>query len=151
MQTHKVVETIAGALVLTVAVYFAGFAYSRAGVGGGSGYALNATFNSIDGLAVGNDVRIAGVKVGVVSALSLDRTSYDAVVVLSIDRDVAVPEDTAAKIASESLLGGAYVALSIVGSEEMLAPGDEIEETQGAVSLTDLIGQAIFSGGGADR
>ena len=119
-------------------------------MGQSAGYEVQARFNRVDGLAVGNDVRIAGVRIGQVIAQDLDRSSFEAVVRMAIDPDVVLPDDTAAKIASESLLGGKYVSLEPGGGIDSLADGDEIEYTQGSVSLEELIGQVIYSSTGSE-
>ncbi len=152
----NLVETLIGAVVLAVAAFFLAFAYSTAGVGGGvSGYELKARFNRADGLVTGSDVRMSGIKVGTVTAQALDPKSYDAVITFTIDGRYQLPDDSAAKIASESLLGGNYLSIEPGGSDVMLKPGQNIKFTQGSVSLMDLIGQAIFSatagGGNGDK
>jgi phospholipid/cholesterol/gamma-HCH transport system substrate-binding protein len=142
----NVVETLIGAVVLAVAGLFLFFAYSTADVGDvGDGYALIAKFNRVDGLSPGSDVRIGGIKVGSVGKLSLDSDTYQAVVTMNINTDVKLPEDSSAKITSEGLLGSNYLSLEPGGAMDMLADGDEIPYTQGAVDIVNLIGQAIFS------
>ena len=149
----NLVETLIGAVVLAVALFFLAFAYSTAGVGGGlSGYELQARFNRADGLVVGGDVRLSGIKIGTITRQSLDPQTYSAVVSFSVDERYQLPEDSAVKIASEGLLGGNYLSVEPGGSDRMLKAGDEVKFTQGSVNLMDLIGQAIFSatGGGAN-
>lgn len=142
----NIVETIIGAVVLAFAAIFLIFAYRTADLGtSGNGLNLVAKFDQVDGLQVGSDVRMSGIKVGTVTSQVLDPQTYQAVIGLSIKDDIALPEDTAAKIAAESLLGGSYLDLEPGGAEDMLENGDEIEFTQSSVSLMDLIGQAIFS------
>lgn len=142
-------ETMVGGLVLLVAVSFVFFAYSRADVGKASGgYNIIAQFSRVDGIAPGTDIRISGVKVGTVSHLSLNPANYMAELALQIDQSVKLPRDTVAKIDSESLLGGQYVALEPGADEDMLKDGDKIAYTQSSPSLQSLLGQVIFSAGG---
>lgn len=137
----NLVESIIGALVLIVAGWFLTFAYERTDGASVSGYVLQARFDRIDGLNLGSDVRVAGIKVGSIVASELDPLSYQAIISFSVDSSVELPVDTAAAISSESLLGGSYLSLLPGGMEEMLAPGDEISETQDAVDLLGLIGK----------
>lgn len=131
-------ETILGAIVAVVAVGFFVFAAAQAGQAStGSGYDLTARFQRVDGIAVGSDVRVSGVKVGVVRAVALDPNTYLAQLTLSIDNGVQVLDDSTARIASDGLLGGAYVAIEPAGMDP-LAPGAEIPNTQGAVDLLTL-------------
>ncbi|MEQ8390170.1 MAG: outer membrane lipid asymmetry maintenance protein MlaD [Thalassospira sp.] len=143
--SNRLIETLAGAAVIAVAVVFAGYSYSRAGLDTVEGYELKASFNRIDGLVVGNDVRISGVKVGSVTAQDLDPNTYMAVVKMSVRSDLTLPLDSSAKIASDGLLGGKFVALEPGGDIDMIEEGGEIEYTQGSVNLEDLIGQVIYS------
>jgi len=148
----NVVETLIGAVVLAVAGLFLFFAYSTADVGDVSGgYSLVAKFNRVDGLAPGSDVRIGGIKVGTIGQLSLEPDTYLAVVKMNINTTVKLPDDSSAKISSEGLLGSNYLSLEPGGSDVMLADGDEIPYTQGAVDIVNLIGQAIFSATGSGK
>lgn len=145
----NLVETLIGAVVLAVATVFLVFAYSTAGVRSTvTGYEVMARFDRIDGLATGSDVRLSGIKIGSVTGQSLDTRTYQAVVRLNIDSAVKLPDDSSAKVATEGLLGGSYLSIEPGGSDAMLKSGGEIKFTQGAISLVDLIGQAIFSAAG---
>jgi len=142
---RNVIETVLGGVVLAVAAVFLAFAYKSADLRKVEGYALTANFSSITGLQSGADVRISGVKVGSVSALTLDPKSYQAVVHLSLDNTVKLPKDTAAVIASESLLGGKFLSLEPGGEADTIKPNGRIEYTQSTPGLEQLLGQVIFS------
>jgi len=145
------VEVIIGAVVLVVAALVLVFAYTSASLRPVRGYEVLAKFDRIDGLQVGTDVRISGIKVGTVSDLSLEPNSFLAVARMSISDSVKLPRDTVAQISSEGLLGGKFMALVPGGDTDMIRPGGEISYTQSPVNLEDLIGQLIFSqGGGKD-
>jgi len=139
------VETLIGAVVLAVAGAFLFFAYNSAGVGRETGYQLKAAFDRVDGLNVGSDVRLSGIKVGSVVSASLDPKTFRAEVVFTVHDDVKLPDDSAAKIASQGLLGSYYLQLDPGGSDTDLAAGATVKHTQGAVDLMGLIGQAVFS------
>lgn len=142
---NNVAETLIGAAVLIVAGGFLAYASQHTDFGSGSTYDLKAKFFSADGVAPGIDVRMSGVKVGTVGDLTLDPKTYEAVVSLSVTNGFEVPSDTSAKIASDGLLGGSYISLEPGASEYPLEPGEEIERTQGSVSLIDLLGKAVHS------
>lgn len=134
------VEIAAGALVLVLALGFAAYAGKGIGFGGGSeSYDLRASFRSIQGVALGADVKLAGVKVGTLTKLQLNPQTYMADATISIDKSVQLPSDSAILISSEGLLGGNFIELQPGGMADYLAPGDEIEDTQGAVSLVTLL------------
>ncbi len=142
---HNVIETGLGAVVIAVALVFLVFSYSTANVGAVKGYEVTANFSGIGGLGIGDDVQISGVKVGSVAKIDLDPQSYLARVTMSIESDVQIPDDTAAFISSQSLLGGKYMALEPGASEEMLPPGGRILFTQAPQNLEQLLGKFIFS------
>ena len=96
-------------------------------------------------LANGSDVRMSGIKIGSVVAQSLDPQTYRAIVRLSVDSAIKLPEDTTARIQSDGLLGNTYMVLEPGGAEEMIPPGGKIRYTQSSVSLENLIGKLIFS------
>lgn len=133
-------ETILGAVVAAIAIVFFVFAaqQTRDGQGSAGAYELVAQFGRADGVAAGSDVRISGVKVGVVRAVALNPDDFRARVTLAIDRGVPVLDDSTAKVASDGLLGGAYVSIEQNGVER-LAPGSEIVNTQGSVDLLTLL------------
>lgn len=139
----NLVETLIGAVVLGVAGLFLYVAYSTTEVGTVSGYQLVAKFDRIDGISVGSDVRISGIKVGSVTRQLLDQDTFEAVLGIAIESDIELPDDSSAKISSEGILGGSFVAVDPGGSPDMLVAGDEILFTQGTVDLMGLIGQVI--------
>jgi phospholipid/cholesterol/gamma-HCH transport system substrate-binding protein len=146
---RNVVETIVGALVLVVAGVFVFYAFGRSDRAGADGYEIVARFDRIDGLKRGADVTLSGVKIGTVTAIDLDRKTYQAVVHLGVSSSVPIPADTNAKIVSESLLGGMVVVLDPGGDKTMLKPGAEITNTQSAISFTELLAKFMFSGTGS--
>jgi phospholipid/cholesterol/gamma-HCH transport system substrate-binding protein len=145
MAHRNAAEVVSGAVVLLLAAGFLGYAVAHSGRTGVSGYTLNAQFDHIDGLDTGAAVRIAGVRVGSVTSETIDPKTFAAVVTMTIADTIRLPKDTSAQVASESLLGGKYIALSPGGDRAMLQPGQTITITQGAVSLEQLLGKFIFS------
>jgi phospholipid/cholesterol/gamma-HCH transport system substrate-binding protein len=145
MPGHNVAEVLAGAAVLVVAGGFLAFAVAHSGRSASSGYELTAQFDHIDGLSVGGDVRLAGVKVGAVTDEKINPKSYQALVTLTVRNGIDLPKDTSAEVDSDSLLGGKYVSLSPGGDSAMLKPGQTITITQSAISLEQLLGKFIFS------
>jgi phospholipid/cholesterol/gamma-HCH transport system substrate-binding protein len=102
----------------------------------------------VDGIAVGTDVKLAGIKVGEVSALTLDPRDYLVVVHMTIHDDVKVPDDSSLMVTSSGLLGSSYLSISPGGSDKLLAAGGRIRNTQGAVDLMGLLSR--FAGSAAE-
>ena len=142
-------EVFAGAAVLAAAIGFVIYAAQSTGLSGADGsYDLKASFRSVEGITLGSDVRMAGVKVGTISALALNPNTFFADATVSIRNGLQLPDDSAILISSEGLLGGNFIELVPGGSETILEPGAEIEDTQGSVSLISLLMK--FVSGGSD-
>ncbi|MFB2531405.1 outer membrane lipid asymmetry maintenance protein MlaD [Paracoccus sp. p4-l81] len=142
-------EVLAGAVVVAVAAAFLAFAVQGRGVStGGPSVEYRASFRSVEGIRVGTDVRLAGVKVGRITSVTLNPQTFFADTTISLPADVALPDDSAVLVSSEGLLGGAFVELHPGGSPTDYAPGDEIEDTQGAVSVISLLMKFLDSSGG---
>ena len=140
MISRNLVETVVGAIVLGIAIFFAVLLWRFSDVGFGTGqYTIDAKFRSAEGITVGTDVRLAGVKIGSVSNLSLDPQTFQAIAQLSIKPEYQMPDDSAAIISSEGLLGGSFVEILPGGSYELMVDGSEFSETQGAVSFISLL------------
>ena len=140
-------ELLAGALVILVALGFLVYAVANTGRVQVGGTTLTANFDNLGGLASGADVRIAGVKVGSVTATRIDPKTYQAVLTFTVQSDVQLPTDSSATIASGGLLGGSFLSLSPGGSETMLKNGQAVTITQSAVNFEDLLGKFIFNVG----
>ena len=134
-------EVLTGGAVLAVAAGFLFYAGEVGGLGGGASdrATYSASFRSAEGIGIGTDVRLAGVKVGSVVEMALDPATFRAETTLNIDDAIDLPDDTAAVISSEGLLGGSFVELLPGGSAFNLEPGAEIEDTQSSVSIVQLL------------
>ena len=148
---ENLTEVAAGAVVLAAAVGFAIYAGAASGLTRGSDtYPIHASFRAADGIAVGSDVRLAGVKVGTVTDLQLNPQTFFADSTIALRKDIVLPDDSAIVISAEGLLGGNFVEIRPGGSPDNLAPGSKIEDTQGSVSLISLMAKFV-GGGGSDE
>jgi len=138
---NSATETLLGAAVLIAAGGFLLYANQTAGIAGGTSgnYVLRANFGSAEGINVGSDVRLAGVKIGSVVNMELNPESYQAEIGFAVQDGISIPDDSEVVIASEGLLGGNYVEVSPGGSEFMFSDGDEVIYTQSSVSFLNLM------------
>lgn len=113
---------------------------------GGDAYRIKARFTSVNGLKPRSNVDLAGVQVGQVESITLDTSSYVAMVTLKINANVPIDEDAIATIKTSGLIGDRYVAISPGGSDRMLKDGDTLIETEPAVDLEALISKYVFGG-----
>ena len=140
-------EVFVGGLVVAVAIFFGFYLFQTAGLSKRSGdYPIYASFRSAEGVRVGTDVRLAGVKIGAVTQIALDSDTYEARSTLSIEKDIRIPDDSALTITSQGLLGGNFVEVVPGISEDYLQSGDEVLDTQGSVSLIQLMMRYVSGG-----
>ena len=140
----NLIETLIGAIVLIAAAAFLTSAYGWAGGGTVQGYELTARFNRVDGVKVGNDVLLSGIKVGTIIDIALDPGNFDVDMRFGIENSTRLPEDSSATIGSTGLLGDKYVALVPGGAKKMLGDGDEIRNTTDAVDVAALLSKIIL-------
>ena len=142
---RNTLETVMGAIVLLAAAGFVALAYEAADMKGSGGYEIAAEFGSTGGLSIGDDVRISGIKVGQITAQHLDPVTYVAKISMAIDPAIKIPSDSSARITAASLFGGNYLELLPGAATETLSAGGVIYDTRDPVSLSDLLGKAVFS------
>lgn len=107
-------------------------------------YQVQAYFTNVGGLKTTASVRSAGVLVGRVSEIVLDRDRYEARVTMTIDERYQFPTDTFANIQTSGLLGENFIGLLPGAEDQMLKSGGVFKKTQSAMVLEDLIGQFIY-------
>ncbi|MEL7343741.1 MAG: outer membrane lipid asymmetry maintenance protein MlaD [Pseudomonadota bacterium] len=149
MAEHSLSEVITGGVVVAAAAGFIFYGAQFAGLRGPAGddYTLSASFRSAEGIGVGTDVRLAGVKVGSVLTMDLDPATFRAETTFTIDGAIELPDDTAILVSSEGLLGGSFLELVPGGSPFNIEQGAEVEDTQSAVSLVQLLLRFVSGGG----
>lgn len=133
-------ETAIGALVVMAAVGFLYYASNIVGISGPSDtYDVKASFRSAEGIALGTEVRMAGVKIGLVTAMELSPITFRAELKVAIKKSVEIPDDSAIAVTSEGLLGGNFIEIIPGASEFSVENGGEIEDTQGSISFITLL------------
>jgi len=110
---------------------------------GAKTYMLNAEFNNISGVKEGADVQIAGVTVGKVRGLHLNK-DHMAVVSMQLDKNIAIPEDSIASVKSQGIIGDKYIQITLGGDETIYKPGESILDTESSVDLESLISKFAF-------
>jgi phospholipid/cholesterol/gamma-HCH transport system substrate-binding protein len=141
-------ETVVGVFVLIglLCVGYLTIKLGRMEVISDEGYRVVARFISVSGLRTGADVEIAGVPVGKVASIELAKDASSAIVVLRLQPNLRLSDDTIAAIKTSGLIGDKYVNLSPGGSLDMIEPGGELRETQSVIDIESLIGKFAFGG-----
>ncbi|GHT89396.1 ATPase AAA [Alphaproteobacteria bacterium] len=140
----NVLEAVIGAVVLVVASFFIYFACISEGEKINDGYVLVARFDDVSGLAQGADVKLNGIKIGIVRSLKIDE-NYQARAELLLKNPVKIPCDSSAEIVTEGIIGSKFVAMNPGFSEKKFAEGDEIELTKSSLNLERLIDKFIIN------
>jgi len=134
-----------GVVTLAVLLFGSAFSFSSGAVDASDGVFVEATFNRIDGLESGAEVRMGGIKIGEVNSVVL-KDDYSAVVTFKIEENIPIPTDTSVAIHTGGIFGSKYVTLEPGAEEEYMETGDEFGLTQDSVDVQDLldliIGQA---------
>lgn len=150
----KQLELLVG---LFIVIGFAALAYLAIQVSGlGSidkdgGYDIQARFDDIGGLTERAKVSIAGVTVGEVESIVLDKELYMGLVTFHINSDdTKIPTDSSAAILTSGLLGGKYIGISIGAEDKYVGNGDELTDTQSALVLENLISRFLFESTSGD-
>jgi len=140
------VEIAVGVFVV-IGIFCIGYLTIRLGEAswfGDNTYSIFARFESVSGLKNGAQVEIAGISVGKIHAIRLDPERQMAVVELKIDNGVAITDDVIASVKTSGLIGDKFIKLTPGGSEEMLAPGDMIVDTESALDIEELVSKYVF-------
>lgn len=111
-------------------------------------YTVTATFDNIGGLKVRAPLKVGGVVIGRVTAISLDEKTYLPKVSIAINETYnEIPDNSSLSIKTSGLLGEQYIALNIGfddGETPMLKEGSKVVDTKSAMVLEDLIGQFLY-------
>jgi phospholipid/cholesterol/gamma-HCH transport system substrate-binding protein len=110
-----------------------------------SAYTVTAKFDNIGGLKRQAAVKSSGVVVGRVESISFDDKSYRATVNLSMQSRYKFPKDSSLKILTSGLLGEQYIGIEAGADDKNLENGDQIQATQSAVVLENLISQFLYN------
>jgi len=146
MNEYKKIELVVGAFVLAGIISISWMAVKLGQIGGigASGYALEAVFEDAGGMRSGSDVMLAGVVIGRVSDVVINKES-EAMLTLLIHDDISITADAIASVRTKGIIGERYVRISQGGDDTLLQSGDEIEETESAINIEDLVSKYIFS------
>ncbi len=137
--TKNYADALIGFFVLTVATAFLIFLYNGRDVAGTSRYEVYAEFLSANGISVGSDVRVAGVKIGEVTAMTLDPSNFLAKVKFVVADDLEVPDDSVIAVSTDGLLGDSFLEILPGGSVENIAAGGKFLNTQDSVDILTVL------------
>ena len=140
------VETLVGMFILLgiICVGYLTIKLGKLEIISDNTYHVFARFQSVSGLNPNAHVEMAGVKIGRVIDIKLDRDRLEAVIEMKIRKDVSLTDDVIASVRTAGLIGDKYIKISPGGSDVILKPGDLITETESALDLEELISKYVF-------
>lgn len=145
MQHSKTQDTMVGLFVAIgiAALFYMALQISNLGTySGGDSYTVYARFQNSGGLKVKSPVSIAGVRIGRVSNITLDRDSHESVVEMHIESQYDnIPSDSSASIYTAGLLGEQYINIDPGSSDDYLQDKSRIEIVSSAIVLEEMIGK----------
>ena len=147
MQNTKTQDTLVGVFVACgiAALFFMAMQISNlSSFSKDDIYSITANFENSGGLKIKSPVSLAGVRIGRVVNISIDKDNYESIVEMHIESQYNLPDDTTASIFTAGLLGEQYVSLEPGGSEEFIEANGSIDITQSAIILEEVIGQFLF-------
>lgn len=147
--TRETREVLVGAVIVASLAFLFLQSYKASEIKAIGANVLTATFNRVDGLVVGDEVRLGGIRVGSVERMTLV-DDFRARIAMRLDAGVRIPEDSAAAIHTDGLFGSKFVVLDPGGEETYFQNGDNISFTQDAVLVDELL-ELIIAEGKAKR
>lgn len=142
------IELVVGVFVCIgiVAMIYLSVNLGEVAIFGKEGEIIYAEFDSSSGITENSVVEIAGVKVGSVEEITLK--DYFSRVKMRIDPGVKISVDSIASVRTKGIIGEKFIKISAGGSDEWIAPGGEILNTESSVDIEELIGKYIFEKNG---
>jgi phospholipid/cholesterol/gamma-HCH transport system substrate-binding protein len=143
---QNLIETIVGFLVILIAGWFFLHVYKVSdSAKPQDGYSVRAEFENIEGLTVGSDVKLSGIKIGYIDAIKLENEHFLADVSFRIKNGVLIPKDSRISVSTSGLLGGKYARITPGADDNMMKQGDKFLYTQSALNIEDLISKIVYA------
>lgn len=141
---NNIVETIVGGVVVLIAAVFLTFGYVSTSRQPSNASTYTALFDSIDGIIVNSEVKIGGVRIGVVSDINFDEY-YKVVATLKINSKLNIPNDSAAEIKTSGIMGDKFIEIIPGSSDEFLKNNESFTYTKSSVNLESFIAKLVSS------
>jgi phospholipid/cholesterol/gamma-HCH transport system substrate-binding protein len=141
---HEIKHILLGLIVVAVTVSVFLFSYRGGPESEVTGYQLTARFNTTDGIAVGSEIVLTGVKVGQVTGRSYDAEKQNVLVEMTLQEGIIIPRESTLAIVSDGLLGAKYLKIEPGGSVENMADGEAFEYVQDSIPLVELLEKIVI-------
>ncbi|WP_395878189.1 outer membrane lipid asymmetry maintenance protein MlaD [Ehrlichia muris] len=144
MHRSSVIEIFAGLIVLAAAISIGIIAFKKLPYNTTSRncYTVKAHFPSVDGLDMGDDITLSGVKIGTVTSISLD-TTYNPTVTMCIQKNILLPSDSSASLSLSNLLGRRHIDIALGASQDYIPTGGFIEHTNSDFNLNVIFTKLV--------
>ncbi|WP_264337759.1 outer membrane lipid asymmetry maintenance protein MlaD [Wolbachia endosymbiont (group B) of Dolichovespula media] len=146
MRRSNILEIIAGSFVLIFTIFLVFFAINKLSYikrNYKDCYKIHGLFTNANGVGVGDSVKISGVEIGSITGVSLDKATYIARIDMCISRDIKLPIDSSALIASSGVVGSKFVNISPGADPKLISHGGKIAHTQAGANMGGIVDKII--------
>ena len=112
--------------------------------GGGNVNNYFVTFNKIDGVSVGTDVVISGIKVGEVKEIFI-KDNYPQISV-NVNKNLRISDDSSVSIQTDGLFGKKFLLIEVGGNDVYLKNGEKFSYAEDSIVIEELLGKIILIG-----
>lgn len=144
---QKNIEILVGLAIIITAFILCMLGYNKVGRRNNikNHYNVTASFSNIDGINDNANVSISGINVGYVTSIKLNPNTFDAILDISINDDIKIPDDSRARIVTSGLFGNKYIDIQPGVSQQLLHNGSQFRSTQSAINIESLIDKIVYS------
>lgn len=141
------IEAFIGFLVIATCCCFSLYVYQirDSRIGDRKFYHISGVFSNIEGIQVGSDVKIGGIKVGHVLQQKIDQSNYSIKVTIAIMNEFKIPKDSWLVISTSGILGKTFLEIRPGHAADLMSEDDNFELTESAINLGDLITKFAFN------
>ncbi|MFO1129775.1 MAG: MlaD family protein [Rickettsiales bacterium] len=140
-------EAILGVIIIIFCIlvlFFFNNKYQSNNINLGNKINIVAEFNNVEGILVGSEIKISGVKVGIIKDINLNKDNFKVTLTLELFNNFKIPNDSTAAIRTGNLAGGKYIEIIIGSEEEYLKEGDLIPFTQSSIIFEDILSKFLL-------
>lgn len=146
MRRSNILEVTAGLFVIIFTIFLIFFAIDKLSYIKKSYkdcYKIHGLFANANGIEVGDSVKISGVDIGSITAISLDKATYVARIDMCVSRDIKLPIDSSALITSSGVVGSKFVNISPGSDTKLILNNGKIEYTQAEASMGGIMDKIL--------
>ena len=144
METEKKIRITKFFYGIIVFIILLNLIFTEKNIRGGDVNNYLATFNKVDGVSVGTDVVISGIKVGQVNQVFI-KDNYPQIS-MNINKNLKISDDSSVSIQTDGLFGKKFLLIEIGGNDVYLKNGEKFSFSEDSIVIEELLGKIILIG-----